>query len=68
MLADVRRLSALMQIAAPHQAEGDVSRLQRRTLGGEWAARYRGTAMRMCRPSSVFSQMANCRTPASSIW
>ena len=30
---------------------------------GEWAARYRATAMRMCRPSSVFSQMANCRTP-----
>jgi hypothetical protein len=29
---------------------------------GEWAARYRATAMRMCRPASVLPHAVNCRT------
>jgi hypothetical protein len=33
---------------------------------GEWAARYRATAMSMCRPSSVSPQAVNSLTSASS--
>ena len=63
-----RRPSFLMQLVTLHQAPSYARSLQccafRRRMGRKIA----GHPMRMCRPSSLSPQAANCPTPASSLW